>query len=494
MHSALSLLFRKEVSGLTDLYFYPLGFEMVFPIVIAMGVISQTVAMVYGLYRYESTWREMKSRDLLEIAILIQVILMAALQAEAMLRLGGGYGPEPYWALQRYLVFALVAILALLNAKGTKLWYPLLIIPVAVLTLPFVEDAMGKGFLILFCIVEIYFIMRAIHMIILCRREIKEDISASSVNIAIDSLHTGILFCKESGFTMLVNTKMKELMVLMTGRVYRNGKDFYQEALIEGNCLPGCEKKDMEGDVVYQVPNGRIYMFTKSDIHIKQRTYVQLSASDVTVQWKTIEELRKKNEELRLKGEELQDAIRNIQDICYEEESLRIKSRFHDVLGQRIALLLRGLREDQIPDENLLADFSQDFLKNILETGMDQSISTQIFAMKQTMKTMGVDLHISGQFPEDGEEGHVINDIIMEATTNAVRHGLATDIYIHGDQRENGFFMTIRNNGMQPDEPIEEGGGITQMRNKLEALGGTLHVTELPEFELIVSIPKGGTK
>ena len=37
---------------------------------------------------------------------------------------------------------------------------------------------------------------------------------------------------------------------------------------------------------------------------------------------------------------------------------------------------------------------------------------------------------------------------------------------------------------------ITEGGGLSSLRKKIESEGGTMAVRSLPEFELIVTLPK----
>ena len=196
-----------------------------------------------------------------------------------------------------------------------------------------------------------------------------------------------------------------------------------------------------------------------------------------------IQELQRQSESLKEKGEKLKEAIVNIREICFREESLRMKNRFHDVLGQRIALLLRSLREDKIPDETLLADFAEDFLKKIGEDDGMESAESQLLNLKRTMEAIGVVLHLSGELPEEREIVPLCGDILVEATTNAVRHGLATDIYIHGEQCSGAYHMTIRNNGISPREAIVEGGGIGQMRSRIDSTGVSLHISWKPEFQ-----------
>ena len=74
--------------------------------------------------------------------------------------------------------------------------------------------------------------------------------------------------------------------------------------------------------------------------------------------------------------------------------------------------------------------------------------------------------------------------------TNAVQYAKATELA--ACIRENGGYVTveIRNNGKQPEQPVREGGGLTNLRRRIEAAGGTMRIQSLPEFALCIEIPK----
>lgn len=477
---------------MTTFLLYPEGTTLILTLGLALAVIGQAVAFVHGYYRHEEILWKRYNRNVLEVAILLQTLMMASLFAQGYEQIVSGYLLEPSWQTFRYVLFVAVLVPVVIDISRLQNWSLLALPVVTGMTLPMVEAEMPMVFPLLFMMTMFYFIVRAIHMIFRCQKEFKTGISASSIHIAIDSLPTALLFYRRNGSVLLMNSGMAELMNAMAGKIYRNGEEFFRKVIVEGVCLPQCERVEMEGEIVYRLSDRRVWKFTTADLHLGRRTYVQLSASDVTDQWEMIQELQRQSESLKEKGEKLKEAIVNIREICFREESLRMKNRFHDVLGQRIALLLRSLREDKIPDETLLADFAEDFLKKIGEDDGMESAESQLLNLKRTMEAIGVVLHLSGELPEEREIVPLCGDILVEATTNAVRHGLATDIYIHGEQCSGAYHMTIRNNGISPREAIVEGGGIGQMRSRIDSTGGSLHISWQPEFQLAISIPGGG--
>ena len=143
--------------------------------------------------------------------------------------------------------------------------------------------------------------------------------------------------------------------------------------------------------------------------------------------------------------------IENVQELCREEETLRIKSHFHDILGQRLALLLRNLRENREPDEQLLAAFADGLSKELKETGPVVTASDRLETLRRMMDGIGVTLHIDGSLPAKETLAWLGMDIITEAVTNSVRHGLASEIYIRMEQERDDFLLRITDNGIPPE-------------------------------------------
>lgn len=52
------------------------------------------------------------------------------------------------------------------------------------------------------------------------------------------------------------------------------------------------------------------------------------------------------------------------------------------------------------------------------------------------------------------------------------------------------YTVMIRNNGKPPEKTITEGGGLTNLRRRIEKSGGKMTVQSLPEFSLVIDIPK----
>lgn len=81
-------------------------------------------------------------------------------------------------------------------------------------------------------------------------------------------------------------------------------------------------------------------------------------------------------------------------------------------------------------------------------------------------------------------------NIIREAATNAVRHGLANRIFVTLRSPDKEERLTVSDNGSVGSESITEGSGIRGMRRRLLERGGSLEITVYPEFTVTARIPK----
>ncbi len=329
---------------------------------------------------------------------------------------------------------------------------------------------------------EAALLARAVFVCAKRARELKTGISALSIKAAVDALPAGVLFCEKNGFVLLCNERMRGLMTVLTGRVHRNGNDFY-DLLQSGDVLPGCVKSELERQIVYLLPDNSAWMFTKTELQIKRRTYIQLTAADITERWRLTGQLRERESRLSQRREELSAAIANINTLSRERETQRAKLRTHDILGERLTLLLRAIRTEQAPDYELLHTLTGGLSGVIKAAGA--SARDELDSLVNTFGALGVAVEISGELPGDGETARLFAEIAREAVANAVKHGFATRVNIETSASR----MAISDNGFSTSGAIKEGGGLGGMRKRLEPLNGALTVETQPRFTLTVLLP-----
>ena len=75
-------------------------------------------------------------------------------------------------------------------------------------------------------------------------------------------------------------------------------------------------------------------------------------------------------------------------------------------------------------------------------------------------------------------------EAVRECMTNAVRHAGAGAMYVQVTPHS----IVITNNGKPPERPITEGGGLSDLRQKVEQQGGTMTVESAPVFRLQIDL------
>lgn len=232
-------------------------------------------------------------------------------------------------------------------------------------------------------------------------------------------------------------------------------------------------------------------MFAQSELVIRNKRCRFLSAADITQQWRDANALQQQNRLLAQRGAELEQTLANIHAICRQRVLLRTKNRAHDVLGQRLSLLLRVLQQDASLPEDLLLDLTDELL-DAIKSEDAQTPQEELRVLQETFDLIGVTVSFSGPLPEEPARAAAVVEIVREAVTNAVRHATATRIDVRAEVFQQGYRFTITDNGTPPDKPVPEGGGIGGMRKRAARFGGQIDIETQPQFKITVRLPKGG--
>ena len=103
-----------------------------------------------------------------------------------------------------------------------------------------------------------------------------------------------------------------------------------------------------------------------------------------------------------------------------------------------------------------------------------------------------MDVLVEGVIPEGKEDQALLVSLVHEALNNAIRHGHAKKIWIMLKDEGPTFTCSIKNDGDLPSGPVEEKGGLKNMRQRLAYYDGTLAVRRDSLFQLDLSWRKGG--
>jgi len=313
-----------------------------------------------------------------------------------------------------------------------------------------------------------------------------------TIKNAVDSMHIGILFGEPSGLILLQNQQMMRLMTALTAKAHINGNDFYSD-LASGILQKDCRKMELEGNLVCILPDNTAWMFVRSDLMIMGKKYIQITASDITRRAQLLEDLRQKDEFLRIRSLQLQETIANLQEASYERAMQKAKTHTHDILGQRLSIVLNSIRSKQGVDFDLLGFISHGLVEELTYDGPLPTPQEEFDSLCQVCGAVGINIVLDGSLPDDIAQGCLCVEIIREAITNAVRHGYASTVTLDMETQGTDFHLQISNNGLPPSHEVKEGEGLRGMRRKLESLGGVLSVRQQPEFTLTVTLPVGSS-
>ena len=293
----------------------------------------------------------------------------------------------------------------------------------------------------------------------------KEKINQFSIKKVIDSSDFGILVLKGNKSVLINNTMYAILNKL-------NIKTNYIANIIKQS------EEQMEGNYVVKVEE-KYYLFI-----INQNEVI---AFDITEEYSLKKELDEQNEKIKLNNKELVSSMENIEKLEKEKNLLKIKNKYHDLLGQNLSVLQQYLNREEIKQENF-DEIKFMIKKMFIDIEDTEDSNTNLQNLIKIHQNNGTNIIIKGKLPENEKQAKVFFEIIREATTNAIKHAGSSKIFVEIKETLEETYMVITNDGKKPNEFITENEGIKGMRRKVEEIKGYFYVSTVPEFSVNVSI------
>jgi signal transduction histidine kinase len=315
----------------------------------------------------------------------------------------------------------------------------------------------------------------------------RKVINDTSIKEAFDHLPTGICFFNEMGLPVLCNLAMQRFSFSVTGADVQYINDL-EACLSDGFCPAEGVRKD--GKVFVQAQGSAWQLEKRMFSDEKGVVYTQFIALDVTDLCRKRLELVKENEQLRQTHRHLQKLSANVVAITREEEILNAKMRIHDEMGKCLVAAqkyLNGERNGNIPDS--LARSWQKALA-LLKSESAAQEEDMLQEIRKTCEFMKLSFIKTGELPGQDDAAYLLVCAVRECVTNAVRYAKSSELYADFSETQNQVGVTVTNNGIVPDGPIREGGGLSTLRRRIERAGGTMDVQSQPYFKLTVTVPK----
>ena len=338
------------------------------------------------------------------------------------------------------------------------------IVSITILIALFMQESISRNSLFIIALLGIiYEIISLIYMYF--RYYKKETITDFSIKKVIDECEFGILVLKGKK-AKLINNKMYEILDKLNIK-----KDYVTNIIIQSidqldkNYCVRVEDKYY----VFVINNNEIITF------------------DITEVYELHQKLNEQNKKLKENNKEILSSINNIEKLEKEKNLLKLKNKYHDILGQNLSILQQYLNKENITQENF-EEIKFMIQKMFIDIEDTDDTNANLENLIKIHKKNGTDIIIDGKLPQNKEVAKVFFEIIREATTNAIRHAGSSKVFVNIKETLEETYMIITNDGRKPNEFITENQGIKDMRRKVKKLGGMFYISTVPEFSVNISI------
>lgn len=315
----------------------------------------------------------------------------------------------------------------------------------------------------------------------------KEQLGENSVKESVDNLPDGICFSKLDGTPLLVNRQMQEISYQVFGKKLVN--DLLCARDIEANRI-NPRTKILQREPLIVESNSKVWQIKIIHHGLVKETL----AYDITLEWTLYEEIEKITRANQRMNAELKAYREKIGEYTRQKETLQAKIKIHDRLGQALIYFRRYLEKaEKTPeDRRRLETLWGECLLLFDEEEEPVKVASTWDKFITTAGAIGVDVMVQGEVPESKEDQAFLVELVHEALNNAIRHGHAKKIWITLKDQGPTFTCCIKNDGDLPTGPVEEKGGLKNMRQRLAYYDGSLAVRRESLFELDLSWTKGG--
>lgn len=304
-------------------------------------------------------------------------------------------------------------------------------------------------------------------------------LTPDAIRQTVDRLPTGLMFSEPDGTVLLANPIMTELCRKLTGELLSDAGRFWRFI----------EKK--APDRLIHTADGETWQLAKSPITLDGREYDQITAVDMTEQYRVTEQLSQMNRHLK----EVQDRMKAVaakeRGLVAEREIMNARMTVHNRMG---AVLLSGKyyldHPENVKEEELLRllEFNNHFLLGEVE--QPESEADPLRDAIRTAERVGVTVEIQGTLPESEMARRVIAQAVDQCAANTVRHAKGDRLNVVIKDKGSYLTASFSNNGIPPERPVTETGGLAVLRKTVEDSGGSMSIQSEPTFLLSISIPK----
>lgn len=309
-----------------------------------------------------------------------------------------------------------------------------------------------------------------------------KKLRVNAIKESFDQLPTAVCFFDNLGGIVLCNRQMYRLSQYL----FQSDMQYLGEVKIALASPPDGVVRLSDMEDTYRFPDKTVWQFEWTKVTDRYgEVYTQLTAADITELHRALVQLADDNRKLDEDAKKLRELSENVEAVAKEKELLAAKSAMHDSLAASITVTKQYLAGDlgEVDAGMVLQEWEKSIA--FREAAL-LSAKEKLF---HDAKSSGVMVQMKGEEPK-GSAADLMYVAMQVCLNNAIQYAQATELEINIWNNADNYTVMIGNNGKQPEETIMEGGGLTNLRHRIEAAGGTMNVQSLPKFSLIIDIPK----
>lgn len=309
-----------------------------------------------------------------------------------------------------------------------------------------------------------------------------KKLRVNAIKESFDQLPTAVCFFDNLGGIVLCNRQMYRLSQYL----FQSDMQYLGEVKIALASPPDGVVRLSDMEDTYRFPDKTVWQFEWTKVTDRYgEVYTQLTAADITELHRALVQLADDNRKLDEDAKKLRELSENVEAVAKEKELLAAKSAMHDSLAASITVTKQYLAGDlgEVDAGMVLQEWGKSIA--FREAAL-LSAKEKLF---HDAKSSGVMVQMKGEEPK-GSAADLMYVAMQVCLNNAIQYAQATELEINIWNNADNYTVMIGNNGKQPEQTIMEGGGLTNLRHRIEAAGGTMNVQSLPKFSLIIDIPK----
>ncbi len=135
-----------------------------------------------------------------------------------------------------------------------------------------------------------------------------------------------------------------------------------------------------------------------------------------------------------------------------------------------------------------MLNFWEDNIRHLIDDE-PQEWELPYYVISREADRMGIALDIVGNLPEEKELIPVVDAAISVMIGNTLKHTDSKNVTVSSRLEEGYYMITLTNSGKSTEEKIVERGGLKNLRQEVEGVGGTMTITGIPEYAMELRLP-----